>query len=89
MTAPVGMFRELFVGSLKVSAGILEGAAREALIAEAHRWAADCIVFGSQLGGDHTEGFLDSGICAALTANTECSLEVVRLEREFNDVDYS
>jgi len=78
MTAPLGVFRELFVDSLKVSAGIMEGAAREVLIAEAHRWAADSIVFSSQLGGDHTEGFLDSGICAALTANTECSLEVVR-----------
>lgn len=51
-------------------------------------FALGAIVFGSQLGGDHTEGFLDSGICAALTANTVfaggCSLE-----REFNDVDYS
>ena len=24
------------------------------------------------------QGFLDGGICAAMTANTECSLEVVR-----------
>lgn len=76
MTEPV--FRELSVDGLKISAGTLEGDARDVLIAEAHRWAADGIVFGSQLGGDHTEGFFDSGICAALTANTECSLEVVR-----------
>ena len=78
MTAPVGVFRELLVDGLKISAGILEGDARDVLIAEANDWGADCIVFGSQLGGDHTEGFLDSGICASLTANTDCSLEVVR-----------
>jgi nucleotide-binding universal stress UspA family protein len=77
MTARIGVFRELFVDGLTVSAGILEGDVREVLIAEAHRWAADCIVFGSQ-PGDHSEGFLDNGICAAMTANTECSLEVVR-----------
>ena len=78
VTAPVGVFRELFVDGLKVSAGILEGDPRDVLIAEANSWEAECIVFGSQLGGDRTEGFLDSGICAALTANTDCSLEVVR-----------
>ena len=78
ITAPEGVFRELFMDGLTVSAGILEGDAREVLIAEAHRWSADCIVFDSQLGGDHTEGLLDSGTCAALTANTVCSLEVVR-----------
>ena len=77
LTAQLGMFRELFVDGLKVSAGILEVDAREVLIAEAHLWAADCIVFGSKPGSD-SEGFLDGGICAAMTANTECSLEVVR-----------
>ena len=71
ITAPEGVFRELFVDGLTVSAGILEGNVREVLIAEAYRWAADCIVFGSQPSDD-------SGISAALTANTECSLEVVR-----------
>jgi nucleotide-binding universal stress UspA family protein len=77
-TMDAGVFRELFVGGLRVSAGIVQGDARDVIIEEARNWQADCVVLGSQLGDQQSEGFFDSGIYAAVIASTECSLEVVR-----------
>lgn len=59
------MFRDLSAGEVKVSAGVLSGDDGEVLISEAHRWRADCIVFGSNLW---TESLSDA----------DCSLEIVR-----------
>jgi nucleotide-binding universal stress UspA family protein len=61
----LGMFHELFTGAVSVSAGVLKGDTPEVLIAEARRWEADCIVFGSNTW---TEALSDA----------ECSLEIVR-----------
>jgi nucleotide-binding universal stress UspA family protein len=58
-------FQELFAGEVNVSAGVLQGDAPDALMLEARRWEADCIVFGSDI---FTESLSDA----------ECSLEIVR-----------
>lgn len=59
-----GVFRDIFVGDLRVSAAAVKGDTQEALLNEARRVEADCIVIGSGL--------------AALAANAECSVEIVR-----------
>ncbi len=74
----LGMFHELFAGEVNVSAGVLKGDAPEVLITEARRWAADCIVLGSQAVDDRTEGLLENTIWTELLSSAECSLEIVR-----------
>lgn len=59
-----GVFRDIFVGDLRVSAATVKGDTQEILLDEARRVEADCIVVGSGL--------------AALAANAECSVEIVR-----------
>ena len=59
-----GVFRDIFVGDLRVSAATVKGDTEEVLLAEAERMDADCIVIGSGL--------------AAVAANAECSVEIVR-----------
>ena len=59
-----GVFRDIFVGDLRVSAAAVKGDTQEILLDEARRVEADCIVIGSGL--------------AALAANAECSVEIVR-----------
>lgn len=61
---PDGVFRDIFVGDLRVSAAAVKGDTEEVLLAEARRMEADCIVIGSGL--------------AAIAANAECSVEIVR-----------
>ena len=59
-----GVFRDIFVGEFRVSAAAVEGDTQEVLLAEARRVGADCIVIGDEL--------------AALAADAECSVEIVR-----------
>lgn len=61
---PGGVFRDIFVGDLRVSAAAVEGDAEEVLLAEARRSDADCIVIGSGL--------------LSVAANAECSVEIIR-----------
>jgi len=77
-STPTGTSRELFVGGLRVSAEVVRGEARDAIIEAASRWQADCVVLGPQLNDEQNERFFDGGIYAAVIASTECSLEVVR-----------
>jgi nucleotide-binding universal stress UspA family protein len=62
-------FELLFVGEPKISAGVVKGRTERVLMAEAQKWQADCIVIGSPSEHQVRE----------LAANTECSLEIVRL----------
>ncbi|HEX5886632.1 MAG TPA: universal stress protein [Pyrinomonadaceae bacterium] len=59
-----GVFRDIFVGDLRVSAAAVKGDTQDVLLDEARRMEADCIVIGSGL--------------AAIAANAECSVEIVR-----------
>lgn len=59
-----GVFRDIFVGDLRVSAATFAGDTQEILLDEARRMEADCIVIGSAL--------------AAVAANAECSVEILR-----------
>lgn len=59
-----GIFRDIFVGDLRVSAATIKGDTKEILLEQARRMEADCIVVGSGL--------------AAVAANAECSVEIVR-----------
>lgn len=61
---PDGVFRDIFVGDLRVSAAAVRGDTQEVLLDEARRVEADCIVIGSGL--------------AAIAANADCSVEIVR-----------
>lgn len=73
-----GMFREMFAGDVKVSAGVLTGDMPDVLISEARQWEADLIVLGSQPIDDRSEGWFESTIWTALLSSAECSLEIVR-----------
>jgi len=59
-----GAFRDIFVGDLRVSAAAVKGDTQEVLLDEARRSEADWIVIASGL--------------SALTADAECSVEIVR-----------
>jgi hypothetical protein len=59
-----GVFRDIFVGDLRVSAAAVKGDTQEVLLDEARRVEADCIVVGSGL--------------AVIAANAERSVEIVR-----------
>lgn len=61
---PGGVFRDIFVGDLRVSAAAMKGDTQEVLLAEARRSEADCIVVGSGL--------------LSVAANAECSVEIIR-----------
>jgi hypothetical protein len=59
-----GVFRDIFVGELRVLAASMKGDTREVLLAEARRFEADCLVIGSGL--------------SAVAVDAECSVEVIR-----------
>lgn len=59
-----GVFRDIFVGDLRVSAAAVKGDTQDVLLAEARRSEVDCILIGGGL--------------SALAANAKCSVEVIR-----------
>ncbi|HXQ73045.1 MAG TPA: hypothetical protein VN844_21275, partial [Pyrinomonadaceae bacterium] len=59
-----GVFRDIFVGDLRVSAVTVKGDTQEVLLDAARRMEADCLVIGSGL--------------AAIAANADCSVEIIR-----------
>ncbi len=62
---------------LIVSAGVLEGDPKRALLDEAREWEADCIVVGASKTREK-QGLFESSVPIGLAADAECSVEIVR-----------
>ena len=62
---------------LIVSARIMEGDLKDALLDEAREWGADCIMVGSS-GSQMKRGLFESSVSLGLAADAECSVEIVR-----------
>lgn len=62
---------------LPVKSQLLEGSAKEAIVAEAERWNADLIMVGSHGYGAVKRFFLGS-VSLAVASNAPCSVEIIR-----------
>jgi nucleotide-binding universal stress UspA family protein len=62
---------------LKVTAEILEGAPKHAILEEAERWGADLIMLGSH-GYRGLQRFLLGSVSQAVALHAPCSVEIVR-----------
>jgi nucleotide-binding universal stress UspA family protein len=65
---------------LQVSTVVLEGDPKHALLREAERWGADCIVLGAK-GHSALERFLIGSVSASVAARAGCTVEVIRKPR--------
>lgn len=72
-----GAERVLASAGLKVSGAVLSGNAKEAILEEAQKWAADLIVVGSH-GRRGFKRFLLGSVSEAVAMNARCSVVVVR-----------
>lgn len=62
---------------LACTASVLEGNPKQALVEEAERWGAECIVLGAR-GHSRLERFLIGSVSASVAARAHCSVEVIR-----------
>jgi nucleotide-binding universal stress UspA family protein len=62
---------------LKVSTVVLEGDPKQAILREAERWGADCVVLGVK-GHSRLERFLLGSVSASVAARAGCTVEVIR-----------
>ena len=69
--------RDLREAGLDADAKIIDGDPKRAVVEEAERWGADCIVLGAK-GHNRLAGFLLGSVSAAVAARAHCSVEVVR-----------
>ena len=69
---------EQFAPDLHVISALLEGRAKEVILDEAERWAADLIIVGSNGYGTFKRFFLGS-VSLAVAMNATCSVEIVRI----------
>ena len=63
--------------TLKISAQIIQGAPRQAIVEEAESWGADLIVMGSRGMGAWNRLLLGS-VSSAVVHHAKCSVEIVR-----------
>ena len=69
--------KDLQEAGLDTGCAVLEGEAAPALIREAERWGADCIILGAQCHSPIDQLFQHS-VSGAVAAGAHCSVEVVR-----------
>jgi nucleotide-binding universal stress UspA family protein len=62
---------------LEVSTAILDGYAKDTILAEAEQWGADLIVVGSH-GYRGWQRFLLGSVSQAVASHAQCSVEIVR-----------
>ena len=69
--------RVLASAGLKATGAVLSGNAKDAVLDEAHKWAADLIAVGSH-GRRGFRRLLLGSVSEAVAMNTHCSVVVVR-----------
>ena len=67
--------------TLKISAEIIEGTARQIIVEEADKWNADLIIMGSRGLGAWNRLLLGS-VSNAVVHHAKCSVEIVRLHNQ-------
>jgi nucleotide-binding universal stress UspA family protein len=68
---------ELAKGGLRVTAEVLDGIPCQLLLAEAEKWAADCIFVGAR-GLSGLQRLLLGSVSTAVASRAHCSVEVIR-----------
>ena len=71
-------------GTLQVSAQVLTGAPKRAIVEEAEGWGADLIVVGSH-GYSSWERVLLGSVSQAIAAHARCSVEIVRCRQSTDE----